>query len=116
MGASQVSQQPAQQTVKGPCLNQQCGKDVTYIMPVPRIFNDIDVSCLMIAHPPSRCPTCGAVMLPLIKGISAEGVFELEWKMVKVSRSPIIVGSNDKVLKDAIEAARFTEKIKTQGN
>jgi len=114
MGASQISQKPMNQTVKGPC--QSCQKEMTYIMPTPRIFNEIDVSCLMIAHPPSKCPHCGVVSLPLIHGISAEGIFEIEWKPVKATRMPMIVGANDNVLKQAIASAKFTEELKKKGN
>src|SRR5580692_10178876 len=58
----------------GPC--QVCQKEMQFIMPTPRIFNEIDVSCIVMAHPPSRCPHCQAIHLPLIKGISEEGIFQ----------------------------------------
>ena len=100
--------------VKGPC--QACQKEMSYIFPTPRIFNEIDVSILAIAHPPSRCGECQAVHLPLIQGLSEMGVLEITWKVAKVQRGPMIIGADDNVLKKAIAQAEFTDRIKKQGN
>ncbi len=107
--------QPPQPTlVKGPC--QVCGKEMVYIVPVPRIFNDIDVSVVAFAHPPSKCQQCTAIHVPLVAGTNTEGGIDFVWKLAKASRSPMIVGGNDSTLKQAIEQAQFTEKLRSEGN
>jgi hypothetical protein len=88
---------------------------MTFIMPTPRIFNEIDVSVLCIAHPPSRCKECQAIHMPLIQGLSADGILEIVWKPVKVRHAPLVVGGSDSTLRQAIEAAQFTDKLK-KGN
>jgi hypothetical protein len=97
----------------GPC--QVCAKEMTFIMPVPRIFNEVDVSVLAIAHPPSKCPYCGTIHLPLIRGISEEGAFQLTWRDVKVNRGPIIAGGGNEALRQAIAEAQFVDQLK-KGN
>jgi hypothetical protein len=104
----------AGRTTNGLC--QACQKEMPFVMPMPRIFNEVDVSVLAIAHPPSRCPHCQAIHLPLIHGISAEGVFELTWKLAKINRGPIIPGSDSTALRDAIQAAQFNDKLKKGSN
>lgn len=106
-------QVPPQYT-KGPC--QVCGKEMTYMMAAPKIYNEPDISLLILSHPPSRCQECSAIHVPLIKGINEEGVLEIVYKAIKVQRSPMIVGGTDNVLKQAIAAAEFSEKLKNQGN
>jgi len=114
MAAPDRPQQQLPQVTKGPC--QGCGKEMSYILTAPKIYNEVDVSILILSHPPSRCPACGATHLPLIKGISAEGVLEIVYKLLKVQRSPIIVGGSDSALRQAIEAAQFADKLKDEGN
>jgi len=106
-------QVPVQQLIKGPC--HLCHKEMTFIMPTPRIFNEIDISVLCIAHPPSRCKECQAIHMPMIQGLNAEGVLEIVWKPVKVKHAPMIVGGDNSTLRKAIEEAQFNDKIK-RGN
>lgn len=110
-----MSTQPAgPHLVNGPC--QKCQQQMEYIFPTPRIFNELDVSVIAFAHPPSRCGQCGTVHFPLVEGITAEGNIQLIWKPVKIGRAPMIVGGNDDALKKAIDQARFTEDLKKRGN
>ena len=105
-------QQPLQPVkVQGKCY--ACRKEMTFIIPVPRIFNEIDVSVIAVAHPPSRCPNCTAIHIPLIAGINQEGGIDFTWQLAKMQRAPLVVGGNDATLKQAIEQAAFTEKIKS---
>lgn len=114
MSEPAVQQAAAGGTAPGPC--QVCQKEMQFVMPTPRIFNEIDVSCIVMAHPPSRCPHCQTVHLPLIKGISEEGIFQLTWKPVKVNRGPIIAGGGNEALREAIAQAQFTEQLKKGGS
>jgi hypothetical protein len=107
-------QAPPPQYTKGPC--QACGKEMTFVLTAPKIYNEMDISLIILSHPPSRCNACSAVHVPLIKGINQEGVLEIIYKAIKVQRGPMIVGSSDQVLKDAIAAAKFSEELKNKGN
>lgn len=107
-------QTPPPQYTKGPC--QACGKEMTFVLTAPKIYNEADISLIILSHPPSRCAACSAIHVPLIKGINQEGVLEIIYKAIKVQRGPMIVGSNDSALKQAIEAAKFAEELKTKGN
>lgn len=113
MGAPPIQPQ-GPQINKGPC--QACQQEMSYIFPTPRIFNEVDVSVLAIAHPPSKCSHCQAVHLPLIAGLNEMGVLEIVWKVAKVSRGPMVVGATDNALQQAIRDAEFNEQIKRRGN
>jgi hypothetical protein len=104
---------PTQKLIKGPC--QVCQKEMTFVMPTPRIFNEIDVSVLAIAHPPSRCRECQAIHMPIIAGLGEEGELQISWKPVKVQHAPMVVSGNESTLRQAIEQAQFSDKIK-RGN
>ena|ERR1700690_3032104 len=94
-----------------------CGSKMNYTLPIPRIFNAIDVSIISYVHNrPDICPSCKAMFLPVISGIDVNGCTEFVWKGVSGKKQPMIIGGNDEQLKRAIAEAQFAEKLKQEGN
>lgn len=97
--------------IEQPCPS--CGNVMQYRFPIPRIFNQIDVSVIAIAHTrPDRCAKCGALWMPMIKGFSEDGVMEFQWVRVNANKGPMVVGATDSDLQSAIEKAQFSESLK----
>lgn len=101
--------------IKVPCA--VCQKEMEVVMPMPRIFNAIDVSSITFVHNrPDICTSCNTMFLPIVEGLDENGCVMFRWQPVKGNRAPMIVGGGADELRKAIENANIAEKIKIQGN
>jgi len=108
-------QPPPAVKVERPCM--ACGQIMTYMMPVLRIFNAVDVSNITLLHyRPDICRSCKAMFLPVVVGVDDNGAIQLEWKPCSAGKAPIVVGAGASELQKAIENANLAEKLRREGN
>ena len=60
-----------------------CHEPMMARIPPFRVFNFPECSGLVMSHERmSKCPKCGTVYVPLIKGVKQSGEMELVWKAI----------------------------------
>jgi len=65
-----------------PCAN--CQTPMMGRIPPIRVFNFMETSGLVLSHERmSKCPNCGTLYVPLIKGLSSDGHLELVFKAIQ---------------------------------
>lgn len=92
MASEAVSNTVESQAVVAVCQFNcgQCSKPMAARMPAMRVYNFPEVSGVTLAHERvAKCAECGATYIPLIKGVTKEGVIELAWKIVQTGESVI---------------------------
>ena len=77
-GNGEIEQLAAQSTV--PVSQFKCGtcqNDMMARLPTMRVFNFPECSGVVMSHERmSKCPQCGTVYIPLLKGVSPTGQME----------------------------------------